>query len=484
VVDGQRFELWGYDGDGPMPAFRLQDIAYILNGTSAQFGIRELTDDRFDFWIDTGTPHTMTGAELQPIPEDRWVILGSYGFVDGHGLNPDFRRTAIVGIGGGDIPDTAIAMDVIDDVDDTYFNLRDFGYLLGFTIDFDWDDDGFAYIVTFHPDATPTIPVQTPELVDLLLRINGHWVDREFYDSLIIDEHIVWPAELSIGPNGFTELGSGSPIGPMHDWDTGWQRRGLHALSKTILENGLVELTIDPTGHVLTWNWWGMHNEDEPGYEPERQYQMARLSNHKIIVDPGQQPIEEIIYYIGDTAHHMTRFNWDRDNWRYYAEPYEGGNIRILYMLRNQTLSSWDNEIMVYRSTVEGGRGERIYHHEAPAFYDRILFEFIDTSVEFGQIYFYSLYSTFGRVHPTERSLLGTGRQMVVDTSEILDQPVPTTPDMPEPEVLPMPDVSEVEAYISSEEVQNRPWLVWLVVVVVVLLVIVVVLVKKTKMSG
>ena len=63
-VNEQRFELWGYGYWEGYGNYRLRDIAYILNGTSAQFNIREPLGEYLHFWIERNTPYVPIGTEL------------------------------------------------------------------------------------------------------------------------------------------------------------------------------------------------------------------------------------------------------------------------------------------------------------------------------------------------------------------------------------------------------------------------------------
>ncbi|MCL2527419.1 MAG: hypothetical protein FWE42_03285 [Defluviitaleaceae bacterium] len=79
-VNRQRFEVWGYSfGDGH-GNFRLRDIAYILNGTSAQFNIREPLGEHLHFWIERNVPYTPVGTELSYFYEDHrdWREIGGF----------------------------------------------------------------------------------------------------------------------------------------------------------------------------------------------------------------------------------------------------------------------------------------------------------------------------------------------------------------------------------------------------------------------
>jgi len=164
-VNDEPFEIWGYDGDGPMPAFRLCDIAYILNGTSAQFDIRASSDSRWDFWIKRGASYTATGAEMLPIPENRRALFGSYGFIHGYdspGFDTAPIRNIILGVDGIYTPDEFISFRVVKDIDDVYFPLHDLGYLLGFSIERVLGYGGSRLVITMNPSIITPTPAHTP----------------------------------------------------------------------------------------------------------------------------------------------------------------------------------------------------------------------------------------------------------------------------------------------------------------------------------
>jgi len=370
IGENQTFEIWGYHGTDhygniPWYSYRLHDIAYILNNTPWQFNIRELQDDRRDYWIVPGEPFVPDGTQLQPVLSDRYALIYSSRFLHGYGFDSDPRRAIVLGIGGDNAPATAVSITVVYDEGDTFFLLCELGELLGFYITREriWVDGFHIPYLTINPlDKVADLPVQTPEFVDILNRISGHWVDRQYLESADIDESTVWPAELVIIKQGAVH-GLTTPwilIGPMHHSS---YPRDYFALHKNVLECGLVELLAD---------------------------------NARITVDASTLEINEITYYINGMPHTMVRFDWERIVWygverRYSAEPYENGGIRLLYLLRHHSLSSQTTELRFYRSTTQGERGTLIYSRSPITPTDRILFEFIDTMAEMGQIYYYSI---------------------------------------------------------------------------------------------
>ncbi|MCL2500828.1 MAG: hypothetical protein FWE90_10925 [Defluviitaleaceae bacterium] len=134
TVEGRDYLIWGYFEDGPVPAFRLRDIAYILNGTDAQFTIRETPDERWDYWIVRGEAYIPTGDELREMPF-RSALFGSYGFVSGVGIDSDPLGFAVVGIDEFDgEPDETIDLRVIRDADGIFFQLESLEHILGFAM--------------------------------------------------------------------------------------------------------------------------------------------------------------------------------------------------------------------------------------------------------------------------------------------------------------------------------------------------------------
>jgi len=127
-VNGETFELWGYDRS----SFSLNDIAYILNGTTAQFNIRHIDDAQWDFWIVRGEQYTPTGDEFKPIP-GRWALEASNNTTVGYGINHPMNKTVVVGFDGEDYPATTVSFRAINDIDEPRFGLRDLSFWLDFS---------------------------------------------------------------------------------------------------------------------------------------------------------------------------------------------------------------------------------------------------------------------------------------------------------------------------------------------------------------
>ena len=426
IVDGQPFTLWGYDGDGPMPAFRLQDVAYVLNGTAAQFEIREPDGGGWEYWIVRGEAYTVRGTEFQPIPE-RHASFGSYGFAGGIGFYVDPIQSAVLGVDGEDEPATAIPVTVIRDVDDTYFPLGELAHLLGFTFEMSWDFyDGTTAEITTGRYPQTELPVHPPAFADLLIRLSGHWVDRLHFYGTAIDERVVWPVEFEISPGGmgFTDIVNWSvaPVRQLWEWPSWW-----YPLSMRSLDGGYVELTVDITGQARVA--WSISHANDDIEAPHRD--ITRFYNHRIVVDAGPGQIDEIKYFIGDEAFTMVRAEtWvfqGRDARRYHAVPAAGGGITLRYVLRPASFSvDWDREIRVYRSTERGEIGVLLFEQEITDPYDRLFFEFTDAAAEFGQVYYYSLWvvSERGfRSNITPVDAWPYEPQMAVDVNAVLGEP-------------------------------------------------------------
>jgi len=449
LVDDEIFELWAFDGDGPVPAFRLQDMAYIFRGTPAQFDIRTPPDDRWDFWIVRGAPYTPTGLEMSMDFEPRIAIFGSYGFAPGgFGFYSDPINVVIVGVDGYDEPATTIALTVIEDPDGTFFDVGSVANLLGVSKDWSYRFE-YPYVhmsLTTGAAALAELPVMSPELVDILVRIGGHWVDRVHFYGMTIDESVVWPVGFRLSTMGFTDINA--QLAPIRiGQGTAWW----YPLSMRNLEDGYVELTIDAMSLPhLPLTWWDT-NHIEDGYDPPDD--MARFYNHRIVLDASQGHIEEITYFIDDAQFTMMRNDWQfvfgrTDPRRYTVGPAEGDGIVIRYVLGSILADS--REFRIYRSTQSEERGELIKRVENINPHDRLLFEFVDATVEYGMVYYYSIYSFSERWgHFMASNVGGFRQQFVVDVNEVLGLPPGFTGvEDEEPELL----EAEDETYETEEQ--------------------------------
>jgi len=445
IVDGQLFSLWGYDGDGPVPAFRLQDIAYMLSGTAAQFDIRVSEDESLDYWIIRGASYTPVGTEFAPILEDRWAIAGSLGFFDWYGFDDYPVQSVVLGFDGGDAPLMAASLRVIRDVDYTYFPVEILGLLIGFSLDFVWDEDGHHYEIATGTITPIELPIQSAGFARLMSRLAGHWVDSAHYYSGVIDESTVWPVELDISVHGITDAVALS-VAP--GWVTTWPQ-WWYPLSVRELENGLVELIVEPgTQAILSWHDAIFHVDAGHNHDP------GRFGSHRIIADTTHESINEIIYYIGDTPHTMTRFDWNRETRRYNIDAAEGGGIRLTYVLVASSIVG--RQFMVYRSVVPGERGDLIHNQQVTDYRDSLHFQFIDTTAEHGQVYYYTFMAvdSWGPVDITPSIIYG--QQIVVDVNAVLGEPPAATPEPDDIEDEAEPESDTTPEYDESDEIEQE----------------------------
>jgi len=403
IVDGETFNLWGVWDESTSTCFMLRDMAYILNGTPAQFDIRKSDDDRFDYWIIRGVPYTPTGNEFRSIYIDCDYGVGWFG---------GGRYHAVVGVDGIDAPETAISLSVWGDEHDFYFPVGMLAQLLGFTVD--WSLWGFGiafhdyfiedvdYVLSTGANSPAELPIQSIDLLELMAHLAGDWVDIEHFYSPIIDESVVWPVGLR-----FSEVGLGIHDADWPSWTDRWYPISMH----NIAENRVELIAAD----TAVWAWNHLSS-----VVPSEDY-LPHAYERRIVVETGQEQIDEIIYYIGDTRYLMVRVaDSPRDARRYYAEPYEGGGIRLLYVIGPRRPSSGD--FMVYRSSVYGERGTRVFLQEELGRYDGILFEFVDTTVESGNVYYYSLWRTGWSWSEHYLPITEQAWQMRVDADAVLGE--------------------------------------------------------------
>ena len=161
TVNGEAFTLYGYGGDVlAKSSFRMMDIAYILNGTRAQF-------DFNGYQLTRGVPYAANGTELLPITERRFALYGSYGLADSNGLvvTNHGKRTWPGGL-TTTVRDVFVTakfetdwgfgrsavhnFDAVHDIDYLYFSLKELGRVLGFSLGHDWFTGGYV-INTYEP---------------------------------------------------------------------------------------------------------------------------------------------------------------------------------------------------------------------------------------------------------------------------------------------------------------------------------------------
>jgi len=222
-VDGEDYTLWGYSTDIAIHYFCLFDMAYILNGTSAQFDVRRPPSEQWDFWIVRGAPFEGVLQEFADITLFREIPERFATRADGGGLfgwnweGSGFERypeqTFVLGIDGETAPATSIAIRTIADIDNVYFMLSELADILGFEHVIttgrwhpgDWHDDfipGIDRTISTTNIVLPVLHERPPELVRFLIELSGHWVDLAHFDSEYIDENVVWPVEIAFNYTG------------------------------------------------------------------------------------------------------------------------------------------------------------------------------------------------------------------------------------------------------------------------------------------
>jgi len=518
-VDGEIFEPWGYSTDMAILYLCLRDMAYMLNGTSSQFAIREPLDDRWDFWIIRGEVYTSNGTEFSPIPE-RWATRSDAGGLFGWTYDnfPAYpEQTLLIGIDGIDEPATTLAVRTIQDVDNIYVQVVDLAPILGFhsliTTDRwhpgSWHDDfveGIDRILTTTGHEPADLPIQSPEFARLMVRLAGHWVDARYFDSPAIDESVVFPAEFVISYHGINKpvWRSVAPIRPewtQQIWE--WERFWWYPVHMQNFENGLVELTIIEQSHHMfpriAWNAVTEYEQTVSNIAPFRGY--------RIIIDPNREEIDNLTLFIGDTPHVMRRF-WTEWQFfeapvRYEVQPADDGGIIIQYILHRWAIGEHnDIELRVYRSRIPVGQTgfihssdidfstmELLHHQTGVQPHDRIAFEFIDNTAEHDMVYYYSLWRIGNDWH--ENLTPSPNGNMRVDVNEILGEPeVFDAEETEEPEELEdsenigtdigQPD--SINENTSEEETSGRSYL-WLLTLPVLLAITLVWLVIQYRRS-
>jgi len=387
-VDGTDYKLWGYSTDMAIHYFCLFDMAYILNGTPAQFSVRKPPGEQWNFWIIRGAPFEVVGQEFVDIPlfreiPERFATRadggGLFGWEgDGRGFLQCPEQTFVLGIDGETTPATNIAIRTIADIDNVYFMLSELADILGFEHVITtnrWhpgdSHDDFIPDVDRAIDTSNTVfPVlreQSPELVRFLIELSGHWVESAFFDSEYIDENVVWPVEIAFDYKGMYRplLNTLSPIKPIWTVEA-WE--GMQQTLSPIHYNQLPELVIELTP---------ICQDEFPEYRVVFQLQTERIDN--------------ITLYIGDTAHQLRRHD---DIWidasRYTIQALQGGGVLLRYIPRRWFFSNPEEaDIRVYRIT--DGQRELIHRQTGVIENDRIMFEFIDQNPVPGVIHYYEI---------------------------------------------------------------------------------------------
>ena len=383
-VNGQRFEAWGYSFWNGYGNFRLRDIAYMLNGTSAQFNVREPLDGYLHFWIERNVPYVPIGTELGYLYEEQldWRTIGAFRF---YAVEHSPRQSVILSLDGSETPRINTVVEVLTssgfpineperltDLNQVYFDIASIAGLLGFSleraIDYDFGIPNELHITTGLEYLAGDIESQPLELLNASFRLTGHWVDRRFFDSVIINQEVAWPHEFEIGLFGLTYHPqfvdfqfSGLPLAARQP-NISHHNQVLLPLVLESLEDGIITISI-----------YG--------------------SDRRISADLSAMPIDTLIYYVDGVPIEMVRLDPSLSPGRYRHDALEGGGLLLTYIADFQSFSFWQipQYVHIYRSTVQGYEGERIFTHLVIDENDRIFFEFADPYAEPDVVYFYTI---------------------------------------------------------------------------------------------
>lgn len=385
-VDGADHTLWGYSTDMAIHYFCLFDMAYLLNGTPAQFNIRKSSSGQWDFWIVRGEAfemseqafaHIQLFREIPPRFATRSEGFGLFGW-ENNGFLHYPEQTVVMGIDGEETPQTSLAIRTITDKDNVYFMLSELADILGFEHVIttsrwhpgDWHDDfvpGIDRTIDTSHTIFPVLREQSPELTRLLIELSGHWVAATFFDSDYIDETVVWPVEIAFNYQGMYRviLDTLSPIRPewtLEAWENRWQ--SLSPVHESHLPNGVVELT-------------PMRQDEFPEY--------------RVVVPSQPERIDEITLYIADVPHLLKRHD---DIWadvsRYTVQAMQGDSVLLRHIPRRWVFTDDEEaDIRVYRITA--GQRELLHGQIGVSADDRILFEFIDPNPIPGAVHYYEI---------------------------------------------------------------------------------------------
>jgi hypothetical protein len=257
----------------------------------------------------------------------------------------------------------------------------------------------FAFILVFtacsNRESTQQNEAPPPELSDVLERVVGHWVDKEFYYSPVIDNNVLWLFERVFHLEGdyqgvsFTEWG-GRPLSAHIIGGTGMPT-GIFPLVMQSFKDGIVELTIDHTMPVVCFErvYSNFDNDDfcYCHFLNSSEYAVA----DRIVIDTTRPDINEITYFTEGSSYTLVRFDWERDPSRYYIERTQDG-IKVNYFAGLGSFPRFSEEIFVYRSAVYGERGERLLTFSFTNWESSAFYEFIDITAKPGQTYYYSVW--------------------------------------------------------------------------------------------
>ena len=378
-VNQQRFEVWGYLCSFREDYFRLRDIAYILNGTSAQFNIREPYGDNLHFWIERNVPYIPIGTELTYFYEEDSEWWRSLGGFHAYATEHFPIQNVILSLDGAEAPDesTVVAvltpfgfpLNYLEWLTDIYlvsFSLESLAGVLGFSVMTVYDDTaiGTTHIIT-GDEYFADINAQSLEWLDMALRLTGHWVDRRFFDDNVITQDVAWPHEFNISIWGLTYAArfvdyafTGVPLAARQPnvWD---QDAKLYPFILESFNDGTAIFALDGS---------------------DRRIRAER-----------SLPTNSLFYYFDGIPIEMVRLDPALNPGRYSFEVLECGGLRISYIADYQLFWHSHVYIHVYRSTEYGYEGERIFSHAIAGMDERIFFEFIDQYPPAGVHLFYTI---------------------------------------------------------------------------------------------
>jgi hypothetical protein len=275
------------------------------------------------------------------------------------------------------------------------------------------------------PERQPAPDFQhPPELIALLEQLSGQWVDSAFYYSTVIDDSVLFPFQRDFyaesEAQGISYPGIHSTIRPFTITGTGSPYLEVFPLSMRTLSDGMVELTYNTETPIFQWG----HAPAGGEYFDWCSNNIQRYGNRRILVDPSQDEINELTYYIDDNALTLLRYG-PRDSSRYFVDAVSDG-IKLRWFAGASAFHIRSDSIAIYRSAERGVPGERIFSDITPivdAWYFNMINEFTDTTAESGHIYYYSI-----RIYDSWRDELldedfltfGGEWQIRVDVDEVL----------------------------------------------------------------
>jgi len=482
-VDGTDYKLWGYSTDMAIHYFCLFDMAYILNGTTAQFNVRRSPGEQWDFWIVRGEPFVLNDEQEFPyvtlfreIP-NRFATRadggGLFGWEwEGSGFLRYPEQTFVLGVDGDAVPETSLAIRTIEDINNVYFMLSDLAEILGFEHNIttdrwhpgDWHDDfipGVDRVIDTSNTVFPVLREQSPELVRNLIELSGHWVESAFFESDYIDENVVWPVEIAFDYKGMYRplLNTLSPIRPMWTIEA-WEE--MRQTLSPVHSNQLPELVIELTP---------ICQEEFPEYRVIFQLQTER--------------IDYITLYIGDTAYQLRRhYDIWMDASRYTIQEMQDGGVLLRYIPRHWVFSNPEEaDIRVYRVTEE--QRELIHRQIGATENDRIMFEFIDQNPIPGAIHYYEI------VRMNQGWMEFVTDPIRVDVYELLSLPAEeaVSADVPpgNSDITETSDYLEQDNYTNEDTNADEPIatpnhsrvIMWIVIATIVLGVVLAFIIKK-----